>query len=446
MNKKINYFIILFIFFTGCSFDSKSGIWDGVKKEKKRLLAIEKKQASGDNTRVYSSNTYFSEEVIPSSEVNLSEAKKNSFWKMNGLNLQNSTGNSYLTGIQNRFLKKKIGKDKFDISNIVMPPLVSGKNIIVTDDLGTIFNINKDGKINWKTNIYKKIHKRIYKNLSLFIKKDKIYITDNIGFVYVIELRNGDLVWKKNVGVPIKSNIKVLKNKIFLINQDNRIFCLSTKDGSNLWDLRATSSFIKSQNFLGLAISKQEDLVVLTSSGDLFKIKTSNGQVTWSLKISSLINHDSDFFMSSNILLSEDEIIFSASNTLFNFNLSSGYLNWKKNVSSIGTPIIDRNYILIVSTNGYFINFDKNSGNIIWSTDIFQILDKKNFTTRVTGYVLGSDKMIATTSNGYLIESSGTTGKVISSKKVGNSINAPPIVSGGSLYILTDNSRILGFN
>ena len=99
----------LFIFFTGCSFDSKSGIWDGVKKEKKRLLAIEKKQASGDNTRVYSSNTYFSEEVIPSSEVNLSEAKKNSFWKMNGLNLQNSTGNSYLTGIQNRFLKKKIG-------------------------------------------------------------------------------------------------------------------------------------------------------------------------------------------------------------------------------------------------------------------------------------------------------------------------------------------------
>ena len=405
----------------------------------------EKKQTSGDNTRVYSSNSYFSDEVKSLSEINLSAAKKNSFWKMNGLNLQNSTGNIYLSGIQNRFLKMKFGKDKFDISKIVMPPLIFNENIIVSDDVGTVFSISKRGKINWKKNIYKKIHKKIYKNLSLFINNNKIYVADNIGFIYVVNLIDGELVWIKNIDVPIKSNIKILEDKIFLINQDNRIFCLSIKDGSNLWDIRASSTFIKSQNFLGLAISKQKDLIVLTSSGDLFKIKT-NGQVLWSLKINSLTNQNTDFFMSSNILLGEDEIIFSASNTLFNFNLSSGYLNWKKNVSSVGTPIIDGNNVFIVSSNGYFINFNKNSGNIIWSSDVFQVLKKKKFNTKVTGFVLGSGKMIATTSNGYIIESSATSGKVLGAKRIGSSISAPPIVSGGSLYILTENSRIFGFN
>ena len=32
---------------------------------------------------------------------------------MSGLNLQNFIGNNYLSGISNKFLKKKIGKDKF---------------------------------------------------------------------------------------------------------------------------------------------------------------------------------------------------------------------------------------------------------------------------------------------------------------------------------------------
>ena len=446
MNKKINYLVLLFFFIANCSFDNKSGIWNGNEKEKKKVLAQEKKQTTGNNTRVYTSNSYFSEEVKFLSEINLSVAKKNSFWKMNGLNLQNSTGNIFLSGIENRFLKKKFGKDKFNISKIVMPPLITNENIIVSDDMGTVFSISKKGKIKWKKNIYEKVHKKIYKNLSLFINNNNIYVSDNIGFIYIINLIDGELIWKKNIGVPIKSNIKILENQIFLINQDNRIFCLSVKDGSNLWDLRATSTFIKSQNFLGLAISKQKNLIVLTSSGDLFKIKATNGQMLWSLKINSLTNQNTDFFMSSNILLGDDVIIFSASNTLFNFDLSSGYLNWKKNVSSVGTPIIDGNNVFIVSSNGYFINFNKNSGNIIWSTDVFQVLKKKKFNTKVTGFVIGSGKMIATTSNGYLIESSATSGKVLSSKRISNSISAPPIVSGGSLYILTENSRILGFN
>ena len=44
-------------------------------------------------------------------------------------------------------------------------PLVFKGNIILADDTGTVFSINKKGKVNWKKNIYVKIYKKIYKNL-----------------------------------------------------------------------------------------------------------------------------------------------------------------------------------------------------------------------------------------------------------------------------------------
>ena len=95
---------------------------------------------------------------------------------------------------------------------------------------------------------------------------------------------SGKLIWLKNHGIPLKSKIKVFDNKIFVINQDNRLLCLDTEKGSKIWDVRSISSFIKSQNFLALAISKEGDLVTLNSSGDLLKVKANNGKVYWSFK------------------------------------------------------------------------------------------------------------------------------------------------------------------
>ena len=158
------------------------------------------------------------------------------------------------------------------MSKITNPPLIYKNNIFLSDDKGTIFSINEYGEINWKKNIYKKIYKKIYKNLTFSIYKNNIYVDDNIGFIYTIDLNSGKLIWIKNHGVPLKSKIKVFDSKIFLINQDNRLFSLSAKNGSLIWNIHLVSSFIKSQNFLSLALSKQGDVIAITSTGNLMKV------------------------------------------------------------------------------------------------------------------------------------------------------------------------------
>ena len=449
MNKKKNLiFFLIFILLVNCSFDNKTGIWSGSKKEKRRISELEKEQKQTKVVDyIYSSKSVYSKEISLTKKISISNPRKNLSWRMSSLNQQNFLGNIYLSGIDNIFLKKKIGKNKFPISKIISSPLVFENNIIFSDNNGTIFNINQNGEINWKKNIYKKIYKKVYKNLVFSIYQNNIYVADNIGFIYSIGLNNGKLVWIKNHGIPIKSNIKVYKNKIFLINQDNRILCFNTKNGSKIWDIRSVPSFIKLQNFLSSAISKQGDVIAINSSGDLFKVNANNGKIDWSLNtLESTLAHATDFFKSSEIVIIDDNIIVSSKSSLFSYNLNTGYTNWKQEVSSIGAPIIDGKNIFILTDNGYFVIIDKDTGIIISSTNILKILKKKKQETKITGFIMGSGKIYSVTSNGYLIVSSPVSGKVEYFKKIGDPVTSTPIINNGKLYILTKNSRIYGFD
>ena len=450
MKKKLKYLIFL-LFFTlllNCSFDRKSGIWSGSEKEKIRLSKIEKDQKEILETiKIYSSDTTFSEEILPKKEVVLSNPKQNLIWVMPGLNLQNNTSHVFLSSINNKFLKKKIGKDKFSISKTMQSPLSINNNIIFSDDTGTIFSISNRGKVNWKKNIYKKVYKRIYKNLVFSIYNGIIYVADNIGFIYAINLENGKVIWIKNHGIPFKSKIKVYKNKMYVIDQDNRLLSFSIKEGAKVWGVRTITSFIKSQAFLALAISKSGKLIMINSSGDLLNVDTNKGNIQWALNTTDTsFAHDTDFFATSDIVIDNNNIIFSTASSIYSFKLDSGLVNWRKNIGSTSTPVIDNDNVFFVTDNGYFLNINKNSGEIIWSTNVLKILKKRKRKTNISGFIMGSGKIYITTFNGHLIVCSASSGKVEYSKKIGDSISAPPIVSNNSLLILTEKSRILGFN
>tara|TARA_B100001123_G_scaffold450715_1_gene623162 strand:+ start:2928 stop:4280 length:1353 start_codon:yes stop_codon:yes gene_type:complete len=450
MSKLTKYsaIVLITVLLLECSFDNKTGIWSGSENEKKRISELEKKQRQKiDVVNIYSYGNEFTQEIKASKASALTEPKKNSSWKMSGLNLQNHLGNIYLPKIDNNFLKKKIGKDKFNISQVVTPPIIYNNNIFFSDDVGTIYSVNLRGKINWKQNIYKKIYNKIYKNLTYSVYKDKIYIADNIGFIYAINLNSGKLAWVKNLRVPLKSNIKIYEDKIFLVNQDNRLLCLNTEKGIKLWDIRSIKSFIKSQYLLAMSISKQGDLVVLNSSNDLVKIQAKSGRIYWSVNIIDAIStYESDFFKSSDIVIADTDIIFSTSSSIFSYNLNTGYRNWVEKIGSKNIPIVNGDNIFSITDNGFLVNLDRKSGKINWSTNLLKSLKKRKQETKISGFVMGSGKIYSVTSNGYLIVSSASSGQVEKLKKMGDPVETSPIISDGSLFVLTSNSKILGFN
>ena len=102
--------------------------------------------------------------------------------------------------------------------------------------------------------------------------------------------------------------------------------------------------------------------------------------------------------------------------------------------------------IFIVTENGYFVVIEKDTGEIISSTNILKILKRRKQETKVSSFIMGSNKIYAITLNGFLISSSASSGKVESFKKIGGSNISPLAINNGKLYILTDKSKILVLN
>ena len=239
----------------------------------------------------------------------------------------------------------------------------------------------------------------------------------------------------------------IYNDQIFFINQDNVLVSLNLIDGTKLWDVRTATSFIKSQNLLALAISKKGYLAMINSSGDLMKIDTSNAAIKWSLNPTDFSHaQQTDFFTTSDIVIDDDEVFFSSSSITYSINFENGNVNWEKAIVSHTVPIIDRNNVFLVSKNGYFVNLDKGNGEIIWSTNVLKVLKQRKQKTEVTGFILGSGKIYVTTLNGYIIICSASSGKVENFIKISDNITTSPIINNGSLFILADNSKIMGFN
>ena len=283
--------------------------------------------------------------------------------------------------------------------------------------------------------------------MSLAIYKKNIYVSDNIGFIYSISIDNGKLNWIKNHGIPLKSKIKVFKDKIFLINQDNRIISLNSNNGSLVWNIRSIPSFIKLQNLLSIAISNQGHLVSIDTSGTLTKANTKDGRIFWTINIAdSVYAHSTDFFTATNVVINNNKVFVSTTSSITSLDLTTGSNVWTLKISSADTPIISGENMFIVTKNGFFVIININSGEIISSKNILNILKKKKRETQVSGFIMGSDKIYSLTSNGYSIVCSAITGKPESFIKIGGVITSAPIISNGNLYIRTKKSKIFGFN
>ena len=198
---------------------------------------------------------------------------------------------------------------------------------------------------------------------------------------------------------------------------------------------------------LSLAITQDGHLIAITSSADIYKVKADSGDVIWSRNTAdSLYANATDFFISSGITVYKNSIIFSSGSNIFCLNLITGETNWKQEVNSTSTPIISGENVFIVNDLGYFIILDTNTGEIISSSNILKVLKRKKQKTKITNFIMGSDKIYSMTLNGFLIVSSAITGKPEYYKKIGGPNISPLIINDGKLYLLTEKSKILVLN
>tara|TARA_B100000795_G_C22510905_1_gene327657 strand:- start:200 stop:595 length:396 start_codon:yes stop_codon:yes gene_type:complete len=128
--------------------------------------------------------------------------------------------------------------------------------------------------------------------------------------------------------------------------------------------------------------------------------------------------------------------------------MNTGSLNWEKKINSNIRPTLVNDYLFTVSLEGYLIILEKKSGNLIRSTNVFKnfnfFFDEAEQTAKIkpVGFIIGTNNIYLTTSNGRLIVIDIVTGVTTSVLKIDQSGISRPFILNQILFIIKDNSII----
>ena len=430
--NKIIIFLISIILITGCSLNKNSKFWTAAKN-------IPEEQKS-NYKEIFAKEEKLSEELNASFAINLGNIINNDIKIRDHFN---NDGRLNYDGLLKKSSRYKFSKIK---KFYQFEPVLSfdKKNIIFFDNKGSILKFNEKSKLIWKKNYYSKSEKKLKPILQFANDGNILIVADNITKYYALNLNNGEIKWSKNNLAPFNSQIKIHKNKFFIIDFSNTLRCFSLEDGKELWNIKTENSLIRSQKKLSMVIVKNL-LYFKNSIGDISAVDIKDGDLLWQLPTQNSAIYDSSFSLETSDLITDGNTLFFSNNKnqFFSIDLKTGSFNWENKVNSNLRPSLIGNYIFTVSSDGYLVVIEKNSGNIIKMTDAFKSLKKKNKSKiKPVGFVIGINNIYLTTDNGRLIVIDIKTGKTNSILKIDNDKISRPFVFNKKLFVVKDNAII----
>ena len=431
MNKILGILLILLLL-NHCSLDKRSGLWS--KPEKiKEIKKVEVQKV-------------FKEEKASTKEFNSNLSIKLSAKLINNSftnNFDNNNGRVNYNGNLESISKFKFSKiDNFDQFE---PEIIfDNENVIFFDNKGSILKFDNSSKLIWKKNYYSKNEKKLKPILFFAKTKNILIVADSITKYYALDINSGDLLWSENNIAPFNSQIKVHKDKFFVVDFENILRCFSIKDGKEIWKVNTEKAFIKSKKKISLVLVNKA-IYFNNSVGDISAVDINSGNLLWQTPTQSTEIYEDAFLLKTSDLVADNKsIVFSNNkNEFFSLDIKTGNLKWKQKINSNIRPTIVDDLIFSITTEGFLAVIDKNNGNILRITDLFKdFKKKKRIKIKPIGFIVGEDKIYLTTNTGRLIIIDILTGKKSLTLKIDNEKISRPFILNQNLFIVKENSII----
>ncbi len=432
--------IILFLL-NNCSFDNKTGIWDNEKEDYKKNSSLFK-----DFKTISISKNNFNKIIIldKKTKIKISTPINNLEWEDIFYNFNNNSKNfKYDNKNQINTRSKRLSKSAVN-ENI----LFSNNCLIIHDEKGNIIIFSVlENKIIKKFNFYKNKFKNIDIKINLIIEKNIIYASDNIGYLYALNLKTGQLIWAKNYKVPFRSNLKIIDNKLIASNQNNDLYFSDKKNGDLIKFIPTEETVIKNRFINNISITEENNLLFLNTYGSLYSIDVKTMKINWFINLNQSTDiNPSNLFMSNEVVSSSNKILVTSNNNFFIIDENTGSILSKFSFSSLVKPIINENYVFLITKNNFLILLDLNTNKILYSSDIddqiSNFLDIKKEKSIIKSFMLVNNEIFVFLKNSYVLsfQSSGTIKSV---KKLPARLNSIPIIIDKLIYFLNNKNKLV---
>ena len=441
--KFFKILILLFLFYS-CSFDTKTGIW----KNDNIVPNIENNSVFKDFVKITSSDEKFNSIVQINEEFNfiINEPLRNLSWNQTLLNKENNIVNlSFDNKNQAIHKSKKISPHTLN-ENI----LYEKNKIFLSDQKGNLFIYSlQKNKLIKKLNFYKKKYKNKKIKLNFIIENDIVYISDNIGFIYAYDINLDKIIWAKNINIPFRSNLKLSLNFLTLANQNNDLYFFNKKNGK-LIKLIPSEETVINNNFQNKISLSNDEVFFLNTYGSLYSIDNKSFNLKWFVNLNKTLEKNlSNLFYGSDVVFYDNRILLSSNENFYIINSKNGSVLYKKNFSSYFNPIINNDFVFLLTKNNLLVALNLRDGEIIYSLDLAQetanFLSTKKKNLIIKNILMVDDKIFVFLKNSYVIKLD-IYGKIVSIIKLPSKLKTQPIIVDNKLFYINKKNKLFVVN
>lgn len=304
-----------------------------------------------------------------------------------------------------------------------------------------------------------------------------VYVGDDTGIFYCLNVMNGKIIWKREVGGRIISTAAVADDRVVFGSTNGNIYCLDANKGNVCWQFQTEKAV------MGCPVIDNGIVYIGGSDGCMRAIRLDNGTEVW--KFSEVQG-----YIETRPCIYDGKIFFGAwDRHMYALNLADGSLAWKWNNGHHSDkfspaacwPVASGGKLFFTAPDRVFTCLDAETGDVVWRTKEHVVREtvgisedgKRIFSRCMWNNVVAMDATAAEpitlwnvdaeygydhnpsmliekdgvvvfgTKNGLLFGIDALTGNIMWKHKIGNSvINTVFMTSGRDVFVTSANGTV----
>jgi outer membrane protein assembly factor BamB len=341
-------------------------------------------------------------------------------------------------------------------ARLAAAPVVSGGKLFVIDSGAHViaYDATSGSKL-WQTSLPADSKGKGNNGRALFgggvsALENRVFASTGVGDVAALDATNGNIVWKKHLGGPLRGAPTLENGHVYVMGQDNQIFALNQSDGETQW---TDSGTLQVTGIFGVAApaAAQGTVIAGYSSGEINAYRYENGRQLWgdalsrtsiSTAVASLTDIDADPVIDRGRVFAIGQ-----GGRMASYELTSGQRLWEINIAGISTPWVVGEWVFAVTSDAKLLCVARATGKIRWISQLrrWQKEKKKDKAIRWTGPVLAGNRLIVVSTRGEMVYVDPASGSVQATVDMDRSMSLSPIVANNMLYVLADDGKLTAF-
>jgi outer membrane protein assembly factor BamB len=282
----------------------------------------------------------------------------------------------------------------------------------------------------------------------LTVDQGTLYAVNGLAELVALDAAKGSVRWRSNFGAPTRSAPTVVESRLFVTTIEDKLLALATDDGRQLWSHQAANA---TTSILGRPAPAFSDGLVVAGfgSGELATLHAESGTAVWTDTLAATVSSGSiaDFAAIRGLPVVGDGRVYAIGmgGLAVAVDLPSGRRLWEREASGEDSPWAAGSWLFIVTLEQKMGALNRDDGRVAWVTDLPRWENPEKEKDPITWYgpLLAGDRLVVAGTNRRALAVSPYTGEILGQQDLSGAASLGPIVAGGTVFVVTDDGRLL---